>query len=192
MFLDLHHTRVAFLSINDCCVMAPVAITCTKQTSDAPAKGSVFDGIKFFVLQQCPSRSKLVLLIRANGGEVLRAEQQADYIIADHFRRNCPPGSISYTFIEQSVKHGHLAVPGDHLAGPVVGQVRDVGTGEPTRRVRIPFTAEEDAKLRKWVKRCQGEGMLPGGNVMYQNLEKVVRTPSERELWAPRRQCLLV
>ncbi|KAH7381282.1 hypothetical protein DE146DRAFT_760720 [Phaeosphaeria sp. MPI-PUGE-AT-0046c] len=135
----------------------------------------LFAGRKFWVAQRVPLRNQLLDNITANGGEVVKLEKKADYLIADHFRpKLCPPGSISYTFIDKSIKDGQLHDPQDHLAGPPLGEAREPGAiDRPTKFGRTPFTAEDDNVLYKWVRDCMARGMLPNGNSMYEELEKV-------------------
>lgn len=140
--------------------------------------GQLFAGKKFWVAQRVPLRNQLLDNITANGGEVVKLEKKADYLIADHFRpRLCPPGSISYTFIEKSIKDGQLHDPQDHVAGPPAGEAREPGAVDrPAKGVRTAYTAEDDNVLYKWVHDCIAQDMLPDGNVMYKDLEKVVST----------------
>ncbi|KAF2680888.1 hypothetical protein K458DRAFT_344746 [Lentithecium fluviatile CBS 122367] len=141
-------------------------------TEDANVKGQLFAGKKFWVAQRCPMRNHFLDQIRNNGGEVVKLEKQADYMITDHCRRDCPPGSISYRFVEQSVKKGELEDPEQHLAGPPVGTARPAGSAaRPAKGGRAAYTAEEDRILYKWVRDCEGRGLLSGGNEMYKQLE---------------------
>ena len=82
---------------------------------DADLDGQLFAGIKFWVAMRVPTRNHYLNLIRSNGGQVVPLEKNADHLIADHFRKDCPPGSISYTFIDASIKMGEVADPGQHL-----------------------------------------------------------------------------
>lgn len=98
--------------------------------------------------------------IEANGGEIIKLEKQVDYMIADHFQKDCSPGSISYVFIDKSIiesRHRNLQ---DHRAGPPLKEVRDPGViNRPAKSVRAPYTADEDKILHKWVSDC-GEWRL--------------------------------
>lgn len=164
--------------------MAPAQII--RNTSSAAAKpeslqhlsfpASLFEGFKFFILQRCPTRSAFINQIRINGGEVVPLEKQADYVIGDHVRRDSPPGSISYTFIEQSLRDGKLANPEDHPAGPTERTAREAGSvARPTRKTKVPFTVEDDRVLYKWVKECQNKGGRALGNAIFMQLENMVR-----------------
>ncbi|KAF1938162.1 hypothetical protein EJ02DRAFT_410981 [Clathrospora elynae] len=134
--------------------------------------GELFAGKKFWVAQRVPSRHRLLDDIKANGGEVVTLEKKADYLIADHFRRDCPPGSISYEFIEKSVRHGELGNPDDHRAGPPLGEAREPGAvNRPAKGSRAAYTPEEDRILHKWVRDAEQSGGLASGNEIYKQLE---------------------
>jgi hypothetical protein len=138
--------------------------------------GTLFAGKKFFLTMRLPFRSRYRDDVESNGGVVVHLEKKADYVIADHFRRDCPPGSISYTFIEQSLKDGVIADPQLHLAGPAIGTLREAGSSRPPKRSKTPYTAEDDRLLYKWVKDHERQGTgLSGGNELYKQLEKMVR-----------------
>lgn len=137
--------------------------------------GQLFEGIKFWVAQRVPFRNRVLDDIKANGGEVVLLEKKADYLIADHFRNNCPAGSISYEFIEKSIQDGRLRDPEDHLAGPRAGESREAGAiNRPTKGSRAAYTAEEDKILYKWVRDCQANGGHISGNEIYKQLEAQV------------------
>ncbi|KAF2279745.1 uncharacterized protein EI97DRAFT_430763 [Westerdykella ornata] len=138
----------------------------------ANIKGSLFAGKKFWVSQRIPQRTSFLERIRSNGGEVVLLEKKADYMIADHFRKDCPPGSISYTFIEESIKSGALADPEDHRAGPPLGTAREAGSMvRPTKSSRAPYTTEDDRILYNWVKEYERQGGAVSGNEIYKQLE---------------------
>lgn len=139
-------------------------------------KGELFAGKKFWIAIRIPSRNRYRGLIESNGGQVVLLEKQADYLIADHFRKDCPPGSISYEFIEKSIQNGTIANPDDHLAGPPVGATREVGSiSRPTKGSRAAYTAEEDRILYKWVRDHEKQGGSVSGNELYKQLEAKVR-----------------
>lgn len=103
---------------------------------------------------------------------MVRLEMQADYIIADHVRRDCPPGSLSYTFVEAAIRDAALPNPDDHRAGPAPGTKREVGsTAIPAKGTRTPFTAEDDRVLWEWVEGCRLRGGMVKGNEIYKALE---------------------
>jgi hypothetical protein len=138
--------------------------------------GELFADKKFWVAQRVPNRTRLLDNIRANGGEIVLLEKKADYRIADHCRRDCAPGTISYTFVEQSIKDGELCNPDDHLAGPRQGEARLPGgsTHQPAKSGRTAYTAEEDRILYKWVRDSSTQGGLASGNEIYKQLEAKV------------------
>lgn len=96
-------------------------------------------------------------------------------MIADHARKHNPAGSISWRFIEESVKNGQLEDLENHLAGPVTYTAREVGSGGPTRQGRTPFTAEDDRILMDWVVKGERAGISAKGNELYKQLEEKVR-----------------
>lgn len=140
--------------------------------------GQLFAGKKFWVAQRVPLRNQLLDNIKANGGDVVMLEKKADYLIADHkLPRFCPPGSISYKFIDESIKDGQLCDPQHHLAGPALGESREAGAiDRPTKGGRTAFTTEDDNILYKWVRDCMAAGMPISGNTIYQELERKVGT----------------
>ncbi|GAB7360420.1 hypothetical protein MBLNU230_g8376t1 [Neophaeotheca triangularis] len=144
----------------------------TDATDGAPALGSLFDGKRFFLVQRVPSRQHFISQIQANGGRVVKLEAQADYIVADHKRRDAPAGSISWAFIDRSIKDGELKDPADHPAGPPVGAARAVGSGVPSKATRTPFTPEDDEFLWEWVQAAHRRGGMVKGNQIYQELER--------------------
>ena len=143
---------------------------------DFSSGAGIFAGKKFWVAQRVPSRSRLLDDIKANGGEIVQLEKIADYRIADHFRpTTCAPGTISYTFVEKSIKDGELQDPADHRAGPPLGEAREpASVYRPTKSGRAAYTAEEDRILYKWVRDAQEAGAQIGGNEIYMQLEAKV------------------
>ncbi|GAB1741998.1 hypothetical protein NU219Hw_g7394t1 [Hortaea werneckii] len=138
---------------------------------DSPAIGGLFEGLSFFLVQRLPSRSHFVDTIKANGGRVVKLEQQADYVIADHVRKDCPPGSISYTLIDSAIRNGAVPDPEEHRAGPPVGSIRDVASSVPGKQTRRAFTDEDDKILWQWVQKAEERGGSVKGNDIYKHLE---------------------
>ena len=101
----------------------------------------------------------------------MKIDKQADYIIADHVRRDCPAGSVSWKWIEQCVKQGQVLEIDEFLAGPAPKTIREVASGRPTRGGRTPFTAEDDRLLMEWVTRAERQGASIKGNEIYKQLE---------------------
>lgn len=143
--------------------------------ADANLAGQLFDGIKFFVVQRCPFRSHYLETIKNNGGQVVSLEKHSDYVIADHLRKDAPPGSISYEFIDHSVREGALARPEAYPAGPPAGGVRDAGSSRPTKAGRAAYTADEDRILYEWVRNAEEQGGGVVGNEIYKQLQLKVR-----------------
>ncbi|KAH4026868.1 DNA-binding protein RAP1 [Parastagonospora nodorum] len=138
--------------------------------------GQLFEGKKFWVAQRVPSRVRLLDDIKANGGEVVLLEKRADYKIADHFRKDCPPGTISYEFVTKSIQDGRLRDPEDHPAGPPEGDARAPGDlHRPAKGSRTPYTPEEDGICYKWVRDCVAGGGSASGNEIYKQLEEKYR-----------------
>ena len=113
--------------------MATEGVVITQANEDTPNIGGLFEGISFLVGLRVPMRSNFLDRIRANGGRIVRLEAQADHIIADHARNDCPPNSLSYTFIEAAISAGALPDKNDHRAGPAdqAGHQRAPGAGQP-------------------------------------------------------------
>jgi hypothetical protein len=104
----------------------------------------------------------------------VKLEHQADIVIADHARKDCPVGSISWTYVERSVANGRLDNVEDHRAGPATTTIRGLGSRQPTKTGRTPFTAEDDHILRKWVTRDERQSLSIKGNEIYKQLEAKV------------------
>lgn len=111
---------------------------------------------------------------QANGGEVVKLDTKADIVIADHARRDSPAGSISWKYIEESVKDAELKDTEKYPAGAPAHIPRQIGSGQSTRKGRVPFTAEDDRILAKWVADAERAGLALKGNALYQQLEAKV------------------
>nr|OQO22992.1 hypothetical protein B0A51_08271 [Rachicladosporium sp. CCFEE 5018] len=147
-------------------------VVVTSATSSTPALGSLFTGLSFFILQRVPSRSHYVSQIKANGGHIVALETAADYRIADHLRRDSPPGSVSYTFLDVAIASGALPDPADHQAGPSPGTVRTVGDASVHgKATRTKFTHADDVILWEWVMGAKRKGGSEKGLEIYKQLE---------------------
>lgn len=114
--------------------------------------GQLFAGAKFWVAQRVPSRNHYQSLIRSNGGQIVALEKKADYVIADYLRKDCPAGSISYTFIDECIQKAEIADRRATSRDRQTGTVRDVGSrGRHMKGGRKPYSAEEDRILYQWV-----------------------------------------
>lgn len=140
----------------------------------------IFSDKKFFILQRVPSRSSFIDIIERNGGRVVKIEQQADYTIADHLRKDAPYGSLSYKFIEDAVRSGEIPTEdkyrnGTSTSGPSPRAVG--GLSQPVKGTRTPFSAEDDQVLYQWVADYGSRGGSVRGNEIYKELERKVRFP---------------
>lgn len=95
-------------------------------------------------------------------------------IIADHKRKDAPPGSYSWKLIDDSVKEGKLADPETYLIGRPLGTSRPVASSQPTKGTRTPFTKQDDDILVAWVMPYFRRGERTAGNEIYQQLEQKV------------------
>jgi hypothetical protein len=91
-------------------------------------------------------------------------------IIADRARKDCPTGSISWHWIDQSIKKGELQDIEDYRAGPATSITREVGSAQPARKGRTPFTAEDDRILRDWCVKAERKGVSMKGNELYKQI----------------------
>jgi hypothetical protein len=154
--------------------------------------GDLFQGMKLYILQRVPDRNRWKGLVevrtaaikvveyllttrkQSNGGEIVILEKHADMIIADRARKDCPPGSISWHWIDQSLKKGELEDIELYRAGPATNIIREVGSAQPARKGRTPFTAEDDRILRDWCVNAERKGVSMKGNELYKQLEAKV------------------
>ena len=144
----------------------------------ASAQKSLFKGIIFWIAQRVPQRSTFIENVRRNGGDIVRLENRADILIADHARKDSPTDSYSYTWIEQSIRDGRLADKEQHRAGPQRHDVRQVGALRSAKQGRNPYTKQDDELLYKWVKDHERRGEKALGNEIYKKLEIEVRSVS--------------
>jgi hypothetical protein len=152
--------------------MADAAAPLAQGNDQTPAGQGVFAGQRFFVLSRVPQRSRFVEQIQANGGRVVKIESNADHVIADHCRKDCPAGSLSFEFITAAITTGQLPDPDQHRAGPPPGTIRPAGFGIPGKTTRTPFTAEDDRILWDWVQSSERKGGKVKGNDLYKQLEQ--------------------
>ncbi|KAK2932964.1 hypothetical protein FoTM2_007424 [Fusarium oxysporum f. sp. vasinfectum] len=113
--------------------------------------GTIFKDRKFWLSYRVPMRNRWTELITQNGGKVVMLEKHADMLIADHLRKkDAPPGSYSWKFIEDSVKNGYIQIKDKYLIGRHPDEPRPVGSNQAKKSTRTKFTAEDDAKLTRW------------------------------------------
>ncbi|OTA62212.1 hypothetical protein K449DRAFT_465013 [Hypoxylon sp. EC38] len=154
---------------------APIVYEGALAAKEHPQNG-LFKGMKFWVAQRVPMRLNWIQAIQNNGGKVVPVEKKADYLIADHARKDCPPGSYSWKWIDESINAGVLQDLDDYLCVPAT---RQSGAGEsglaasaaPQKGTRTKFTAEDDLILTEWVTRKERKGVATLGNDIYKELE---------------------
>lgn len=134
----------------------------------------MFAGKNFWVAQRVPLRGLRIEQIEQHGGHHVLLEKQADLLIWDHIRAGAPPGAVSWTFIEESVKSGEAVHIEDHVCGPAAGAVRDVGSRTAPKSGREPFTSLDDRVLYKWGAEAEAKGISVKGNEIWKQLERVV------------------
>lgn len=100
----------------------------------------------------------------------MKLEKQADVIIADHAKKDSPAESISWKFIQDSVKEGSLK---DVTA--YKKSISQPASQQQPKSRRTPFTTDDDRILAEWVTEAERLGYVTKGNVLYQELERVVR-----------------
>lgn len=99
-------------------------------------------------------------------------EKQADMLIADHARpKDAPQGSYSWKFIDDSIKNGIAQLKDRYLIGRHPDEPRRVGSGQPSKSTRTPFTKEDDARIARWVLDHPTEQK---GNRIWQEYEQIV------------------
>ena len=142
--------------------------------SDEPTTEGLFEGQKFWFSSTVPQKSRFIEDVKANGGEVVPLEKQADICLFDHMRKNPPPGMYSYQYVEHSVRNGQLERLEAHKIGGLETRAsRPVGSVTlASKGSRTPFTEADDQFLWDWMKRHKG---LRGsaGNALFRQLEEV-------------------
>jgi hypothetical protein len=99
----------------------------------------------------------------------------ADIVIADHARKDVPAGSISWKFIDESIKAGELKDIEDYRCGASANSSRQRRSNQPNKSSRNPFTQQEDHVLTQWVTKAARRGLATKGNDIYVQLEELVR-----------------
>ncbi|KAK5653311.1 hypothetical protein OQA88_9002 [Cercophora sp. LCS_1] len=151
------------------------------------ARGTLFEGINFWVHQRVPARPDLLERIKKNGGQVKPLEKHAQIIIADHVRKDAPPGSVSWKFIDESIKRGKLCNKDDYIINGQTPASRNVGSTQHTKATRNHFTLQEDGDFARWVLEQERLGRKIGGNTIYQEYAEEHPThtwQSWRDRWA--------
>ncbi|KAF7504271.1 hypothetical protein GJ744_002529 [Endocarpon pusillum] len=140
--------------------------------NDQPNAEALFTGQKIWFSKTVPQRTRFIEDVKANGGEVVPLEKQADIRLYDHARKDTPPGMYSYRYVEYSVRKGQLEDLDAHKIGGLSSRAaRPVGSVTwASKGTKTTFTAADDQMLRDWLKPYQGmKGSA--GNVIYQQLE---------------------
>ncbi|KAI6710311.1 hypothetical protein JHW43_007163 [Diplocarpon mali] len=155
-------------------------------------EGDLFLGMKFHLAMRLPTRARWKDLIEQNGGTVTKLDSKPEVIkIADHARKDCPEGSISWKWIDASVQKGSLQNFEDYLAGPAGLRDRPVGSEQPIRDGRVPFSHNDDKILMKYCTRAEQSGASMAGNQIYREfaLKHLQHTAqSWRDRWVKRLQ----
>lgn len=152
--------------------MAPTVVYDGVQNNQ-PNKNGIFAGLKIWFSRSVPQRSRFIAEVKANGGHVVDLEKQAVICIYDHARKNPPPGTYSYRFVELSMRNGQLEDLGAHRVGTMDSRAdRPVGSQTlASKGSRVSFTDEEDQILWEWMKPHEGQ-RGSAGNVLFQQLER--------------------
>lgn len=107
----------------------------------------------------------------------MQLDKHADFLIADHAKRDVPAGSYSWKWIEETVKRGRLMEREDYLIGAPGHESRPAGS-VPQKSTRNAFTKQDDLLLAQFVTKYERQGIAVSGNVIYKRLEAKVRASS--------------
>ena len=113
-------------------------------------------------------------------------EKNADMLIADHARKDVPPGSYSWKFIADSISKGMAQRQDKYAIGRPATEPRPAASGGLTKGTRAPFTQAEDAVLTKYILERMRLGESTSGNAIYMEwAQNFPRHPwqSWRERW---------
>ncbi|KAJ5595105.1 uncharacterized protein N7459_001313 [Penicillium hispanicum] len=135
-------------------------------------RGRLFSGAKFWLSQNVPQRAKFKDMIAEHGGSVVLLEKDADMKLVDHTRKNLPPDTYSYRYVERSIQTGLLEDPAVHRAGP--SAPRPMGATQiPKKGTRSDYSLKDDQIVYDWVYPFEQEPGAPiSGNKIYQLLER--------------------
>lgn len=112
-------------------------------------------------------------IIKRNGGFVVPLEKKADVLIADHAKpKLAPANSVSWTYLEQSIKKGQL----EDFEAHRISSSRQTGGGpsQPNKSTRTPFTQEDDRAISIWVAKADKLGLPVKGNEIYEQFAEKV------------------
>lgn len=113
---------------------------------------------------------KTELTSQANGGEDVKLEKNADFIIADHARADAPPNSISWRWIDDCISQGRMLDADDYPATKRQSTAQNPRPSGGTKTTRTPYTAADDRILTQWVRGAERAGKSTKGNIIYQEL----------------------
>ncbi|KAF4979316.1 hypothetical protein FZEAL_4457 [Fusarium zealandicum] len=147
-----------------------MASTITYNGVESAQGGNIFKDVRFWLSHRVPMRNHFIDLIKQNGGIVVPLEKNADMLIADDKRKDVPPGSYSWKFIQDSVKNGVAQLKEHYHIGRDPDLPRPVGGNYASKSTRTAFTPADDANLTKWVLAHSGERT---GNKIFQEYEKI-------------------
>lgn len=134
--------------------------------------GTLFQGQKLWFSATVPQRQLFIEKVKANGGEVVQLEKQADILLVDHARRDPAPGTHSYKYVDLSIRKGRLENLDDHVVSAASRANRPVGSVTiAPKGGRNPYTDADDQFLWNWVKPLEEAGGATAGNSIYQQLE---------------------
>ncbi|KZL84980.1 transcription factor [Colletotrichum incanum] len=153
------------------------------------AQGTLFKESSFFVAQRVPDRKTILDLITQNGGKIVKLDKQADMVIADHVRPDCPSRSLHWKFIKDSVDNGAMQemdkymINQSPMASRPSGSSRPPALSAPLKGTRTPFNKADDAILAKWV--LSHPPNKRSGNEVYKLLEDM-NNRHTRQSWRDR------
>ncbi|KFY00687.1 hypothetical protein O988_03169 [Pseudogymnoascus sp. VKM F-3808] len=147
--------------------------------------GDLFQGQRFFIVQKVPLRNTLIEdvkvnmplsrmaaatnFMKRNGGLVVPLEKNADVLIADHAKpKLAPVNSVSWTYLEQSMKKGQLEDLETHRINSSGKTGLSGGLSPPKKSTRTPFTHEDDTAISIWVAKAERLGLSVKGNEIYE------------------------
>lgn len=104
-------------------------------------------------------------------------------LIADHARKDSPPGSYSWKFITESVANGVLQVEDRYRIGWDPRGEKNKASNNTQKFGRARYTPEEDAALVHWV---LNSGMARQGNQLYMAFTDKYETNHPWQSWRNR------
>ncbi|PYI14253.1 hypothetical protein BO99DRAFT_345443 [Aspergillus violaceofuscus CBS 115571] len=146
------------------------ASTVVSHEAPITANGTLFRGKHFWLSHNVPQRNRFKELIEQHGGHIRLFEKDAEIKIVDHKRRNLPPDTYSFKFIEDSIRKGRMQNLEPYRAGP--SEARPVGASYiPTRNHKVPYTVADDQFLWDWMQKYERDSTASiSGNKIYQEL----------------------